>query len=88
MIWGDLVDLLSGCGVDVDGGRVGVSIGMGSDGDRARPEVGVTLGLFTSMSTLVVVKGGGIVSFLGVWRCGRYEYRGVVLSSVGNNGWK
>ena len=46
----------------------GVSTGMGSGGGRARPAVGVTFGLFTSMSALVVVEGG-IVSFLEVWRC-------------------
>ena len=45
------------------------SVGIGSGGGRERPVIGVTVGLFTSMSALIVVEGR-IVSFLGVWRIG------------------
>ena len=82
-----LVDFLGGCVVDMDGSRVVVSTSMGPWWKWARPQVGVTLGLFISMSALVAVEEG-TVSFLGVWRCGRYRYGGVVLLSVGNAGWR
>ena len=75
-----LVDLTN-CGVHVDGGKVGVSTDIRSGGGGAKDVKGVTFRLFTSTSALIVV--GRIVSFLGLWRCVRYGYGGVVLSSVG-----
>ena len=66
------------------GVELGSPLVWGQNGGWARPVVGITLCLFISMSALIVV--GGIVSFLGVWRCGRYGYDGLVLSSLGYAG--